>query len=214
MRKPKLIEDYHYLNYDAISPFARSVARQVQASTFIANAKVLVNPLESAVAALDANVAGNDHPTPADTAQRDLVRAVAITELGRLAKRLNLDYPGNEPALLSSGLPLAGSTSGAGDSAALSTDRDEVMAFELLDGAQPGCLLLKLKRPTGTIQNLIRYTTEATLSEDQRLVAVGGGRERQLGPFASGTKVYVKAAALTGSTTEPQYAAVKSRIVQ
>jgi hypothetical protein len=47
---------------------------------------------------------------------------------------------------------------------------------------------------------------------DNWCVAVG--REREFGPFDSGTKVYVKAAALAGSTTAPQYSGVKSRIVQ
>lgn len=213
MRKSKLLEDYTYLVHDAVSPFARSVARQVLASTYIANGPALVAALEGAVATLDANVAGNDHPTPADTAQRDLLRIGVFTELGRVAKRLNLDYLGNEPALLSSGLVLAenGSGSRPGTAPGLA---DAVMEFELLDGSQPGCLLLRLKRPTGTIQNLIRYAAEAGLAEEQWLVAVGGGRERQLGPFESGTRVFVKAAALSGSTTEPQYSAVKSRIVQ
>ncbi|UOQ72452.1 hypothetical protein [Hymenobacter cellulosilyticus] len=88
------------------------------------------------------------------------------------------------------------------------------MGIDLLDGSQPGCVLVKFSRPTGTIQNLLRYSTDAKLPEEHWLVATGGGRERQLGPFESGTKVFVKAAALLGSTTEPQYSAVKARIVQ
>lgn len=213
MRKSKLLEDYTYLLNDAVSPFARSVARQVLASTYIANGPALVAALEGAVATLDASVAANDHPTPADTAQRDQLRTAVFTELGRVAKRLNLDYPGNEPALLSSGLVLADNGNSSHSGGAVGP-ADAVMEFELLDGSQPGCLLLKLKRPTGTIQNLIRYATSTAVPEEQWLVAVGGGRERQLGPFESGTKVFVKVAALAGSTTEPQYAAVKSRIVQ
>ena len=213
MRKPKLIEDYKDLAYDAVSPLAHAVIRQTTGSPFLAKGADLVKPLATAVTALDADVAATDHPTPAQTAQRDLLRTATTTELGRLAKRLNLDYPADEPALLSSGLTLA---DGAGPAARplADTTAGAAMEFELLDGAQPGCLLLKLKRPTGTIQNLIRYTTDAKLPEEQWPVAVGGGRERQLGPFESGTRVHVKVAGLAGSTTEPQYSAVKSRIVQ
>ncbi|RZK14034.1 MAG: hypothetical protein EOO56_25790 [Hymenobacter sp.] len=212
MRKPKSIEDYRYLSYDAVSPFAHSAIRQTTASTFLTNGASLVTALTAAVDALDVDVAAIDYPTPAQTANRDLLRTTVTAELGRLAKRLNLDYQGDEPALLSSGLSLVAS-------AVASTARSlapvpALMDFELLDGAQPGCLLLKLSRPTGTIQNLIRYATDATLAEDNWCVAVGGGRERELGPFDSGTKVFVKAAALAGSTTSPQYSAVKSRIVQ
>jgi len=42
-----------------------------------------------------------------------------------------------------------------------------------VDSDQPGCLLLKLSRPTGTIQNLTRYTTDEHLVEDQWHVARG-----------------------------------------
>ena len=211
MRKPKLIEDYTYLTYDAVSPFAHGVIRQTTASAFLTKGADLVKALTAAVALHDADVAATDNPTPAQTAQRDLLRTAVRTELGRLAKRLNLDYPADEPALLSAGLPLVG-TAGAAAGPSLAAAAP-VMDFELVDGPASH-LLLKLKRPTGTTQNLIRYTTDEKLPEAQWAVAVGGGRERLLGPFAAGTRVWVKAAALTASTTEPQYSAVKSRIVQ
>ena len=70
------------------------------------------------------------------------------------------------------------------------------MEFDLLDEPQPGRLFLKLSRPSGTIQNLIRYTIDESQPEDNWCVAVGDGRERELGPFASGIRVHVKAAAL------------------
>jgi hypothetical protein len=212
MRKPKLIEDYAYLYNDAVSPFAHSAIRQTTSSAFIANGGSLLQALQVAVAALDADVATLDYPTPAQTANRDKLRTAVIAELGRLGKRLNLDYQGNEAALLSSGLTLA-ATTGSGAARTLAPVAVP-MEFDLLDGGQPGCVLLKLSRPTGTIQNLIRYSTDEKLPEDNWCVAVGGGRERELGPFDSGTKVFVKAAALAGSTTAPQYSGVKSRIVQ
>ncbi|MDQ2773008.1 MAG: hypothetical protein M3Y54_21190 [Bacteroidota bacterium] len=212
MRKPKLIEDYSTLAYDAVSPFAHSAIRQTTSSAFLTKGADLVKPLGDALALLDADVAATDHPTPAQTAQRDLLRTATVTELNRLGKRLNLDYPANEPALLSSGLSLvAASGTAAGPGLAATS---AVMDFELLDGAKPGYLLLKLARPTGTIQNLIRFTTDPHLDERNWEVAVGGGREREIGPFASGTRVSVKVAALTGSTTDPQYSAVKNRLVQ
>ncbi|GAA3922618.1 hypothetical protein [Hymenobacter algoricola] len=212
MRKPKLIEDYNRLSYDAVSPFAHSAVRQTGASAFITGGTALAKPVADAVAALDADVAATDYPTPAQTAHRDELRTLVVTELGRLAKRLNLDYPANEPALLSSGLTLAEATSTAATQKQLSADA--IMSIELLDGTQPGCVLVRFSRPTGTIQNLLRYSTDAKLPEENWLVATGGGRERQLGPFESGTRMFVKAAGLTGSTTEPQYSAIKSRIVQ
>ena len=140
MRKPKLIEDYSALSYDAVSPFAHGVIRQTTASTFLTKGADLVKPLAAAVALLDADVAATDHPTPAQTAQRDLLRTATATELNRLAKRLNLDYPADEPALLSAGLSLAAASStGAAPSLASPAT---VMDFELLDGSKPGYLLL------------------------------------------------------------------------
>lgn len=212
MRKPKLIEDYHRLQYDEVSPLAHSVVRQTETSSFLTNGKALTERLAEAVADLDADVKATDHPTPAQTARRDELRNVVLRELGRLAKRLNLDYPANEPALLSSGLTLVESSSaGTAQKQPLS---QAIMNIELVDGSQSGCVLVKLARPTGTVQNLLRYSTDSKLPEEHWLVATGGGRERQLGPFESGTKVFVKAAALMGSTTEPQYSTVKARIVQ
>ena len=213
MRKPKLLEDYTYLTYDAVSPFAHGAVRQTTTSPFITKGADLVKPLTAALALFDADVAATDHPTPAETAQRDQLRSATITEVNRLAKRLNLDYPADEPALLSSGLSLTSATGTAARSL-IANATDVIMDFDLLDGTQPGFLLLKLRRPPGTLQNLIRYSPDVKLPEEQWSVAVGGGRERQLGPFESGTKVCVKAAALTASTTDPQYSTVKSRIVQ
>lgn len=212
MRKPKLIEDYNTIPYDSVSLFAHSAIRQTTSSAFIANGGSLLPALQAAVAALDADVATLDYPTPAQTAHRDRLRTTVTAELGHLAKRLNLDYQGQEAALLSSGLTLVAAT-GSGTARSLAPVAVP-MKFELTDGGQPGCVLLKLSRPTGTIQNLIRYSTDEKLPEDNWCVAVGGGRERELGPFDSGTRFYVKAAALAGSTTSPQYSGVKSRIVQ
>lgn len=84
----------------------------------------------------------------------------------------------------------------------------------LVDAPMAGFLLLRFKRSAGSVVTLIRYTTDATLPEDRWLVAVGGGRERLLGSFAPGTRVWVKVAGLTASTTEPDYSEVVSRIVQ
>jgi hypothetical protein len=212
MRKPKLIETYTRLTKDAVSPFTHSVIRQTSSSAFIKDGAVLSRDLTVAVQALDADVAAIDYPTPAQTSRRDQLRAATTAELSRLARRLNLDYEANQPALLSSGLTL-GATNTASALRTLVPDTVPVV-FDLLDGGQPGSLLLKLARPTGTIQNLIRYTTNDTLPEDNWCVAVGGGREREIGPFEPGTRVFVKAAALATATVSPLYSDVKSRIVQ
>lgn len=213
MRKPKLIEDYRYLAYDAVSPFAQSAIRQLTTSPFIGDGADRAKALAAAATAYDADVAAVGYPTPAQTANRDLLRLVVFTELGRLAKRLNLDFPGDEVALLSSGLAMVSAAATTGPGRALAAT-ETLMDFDVVDDAQSGYLLLKFRRPTGTIQNLVRYSHDEKLPEECWPVAVGGGRERQLGPFPSGTRVQVKAAALTGSTTEPMYSGVKARIVQ
>jgi len=212
MRKAKLVEDYAKLLVDTVSPFAHTVSAATSGSQFLTKGADLAKPLTAALVPYDTDVNTVPNPTPAETAHRDQLRAAVTTELGRLAKRLNLDYPADEAALLSSGLTMV-------DQQASSTARaqsmgGEVMSFELLDGRTAGYLLLKLVRPTGTVQNLIRYATDERLPDEQWSVAVGGGREREIGPFASGTRVRVKVAALTGSTSEPVYSATVSRFVQ
>ena len=211
MRTAKLIEDFGKLANDAVSPTAHSVSRQTTASTFIVDGKKLVADLDKSVADYDADVAAVDYPNPAQTARRDELRTAVVTQLNRLAKRLNLDYSGNEVALLSSGLTMA---NGSGTAARSNHDLPAPTDVELVDSPTEGCLYLHGKRPAGAVQNLARYTTDKALPEENWLVAVGGGREMELGPFASGTKVWAKLASLTGSTSSPVYSAVVSRIVQ
>ena len=211
MRTAKLLEDHSQLTNDAVSPTAHGVSRQTTASTFLTDGKKLVAVLDQSVAAYDADVAAVDHPSPAQTAHRDELRAAVVTQLGRLAKRLNLDYPGDEAALLSSGLPLANAT---GTAARAGHELPAPTDVELVDSPNAGCLYLHGKRAAGAVQNLARYTTDHALPEEHWLVAVGGGREMELGPFAGGTKVWAKLASLTGSTSSPVYSAVVSRIVQ
>ena len=211
MRLVKLLEDYTRVLTDAISSLAHSVVRQTTTSAFLTDGKKLVIDLDQSVVALDADVAAIDYPNPAQTAHRDELRTAVTTNLGRLAKRLNLDYPGNEPALLSSGLTMANTS---GTAARGTHDLPAPTDVELVDSLSAGCLYLHGKRPAGAVQNLARYTTDRALPEENWLVAVGGGREMELGPFAGGTKVWAKLASLTGSTSSPVYSAIVSRIVQ
>lgn len=210
MRKSKLIENYGQLPYDTVSPLAHTVIAATTGSQFLTKGAELVKPLAAALTFYAADVNAVPNPTPAETVHRDQLRTAVTTELARLGKRLNLDYPADEAALLSSGLTMAAMSGTAAPQSLAAA----AMNFELLDAAKPGHLLLKLTRPTGTIQNLIRYATDPHLDEKNWEVAVGGGREREIGPFASGTCVSAKVAGLTGSTTDPQYSAVQSRLVQ
>ena len=212
MRKSKLIENYGQLSYDTVSPLAHTVIAATTGSQFLTKGAELVKSLAAALTLYDADVNAVPNPTPAETAHRDQLRTAVTTELARLGKRLNLDYPADEAALLSSGLTMAAASSTV-PSRILAADT-AVMNVELADGAQSGYLLIKLARPTGTLQNLIRYATDPAQPDEHWAVAVGGGREREIGPFASGTRVRVKVAALTGSTTEPVYSVVVSRLVQ
>ena len=210
MHTPKLAESYATVGKEALSSFAHSAVRQTTASTFIAKGAELVVPLADALKKYDAFVETLDYPSPADTAQADELAIEVRTQLGRLAKRLNLDYTGQEPALLSSGLTMTSGNNAARPEG--STLAPPVIS--LTDGHAPGYVVVKFEGFTGSVQRLTRYTTDAALAPAHWLVATGGGRERELGPFASGTKVHVMAAPLAGSTTEPVYSAVVSRIVQ
>ena len=213
MRKAKLTEDYSKMLKDAVSPYAHSVIRQMATSTFIPDGVKITTRLSEALLELDREIASVDYPTPAQTAQRDLLRTAVMMELGRVAKVLNLDYLGNEPALLSSGLRLVDTLASTTASRA-TIEAEAVLEIELFDGSQPGCVLVKMKRHKSMKQNLLRYTVDASLPEEHWAVAVGGGRERQLGPFPSRSVLLVKGAGLTASTTEPVYSAVKTRVVQ
>lgn len=205
MRKAKLKTNYGHLHDDEVSPVAHGVVAQTAASSYISHGSTLAQPLSDAVAALDAATALTAHPTQQQTAERNVLRTAVREEMGTMAVKLNLDFTGNEAALLSSGLELA----------EVPTRHREVGVptdLTLTDAPVAGYLRPRCKRPAGALVTMWRYTTDAALPEAQWLVAFGP--DAALGPFASGTRVGVKAAALTGSTREPAYTAVVWRIVQ
>jgi len=211
MKKEKLRINFGAIKNKVLSEYTHGIVLQTSTSTFIPNGIALSLPLDKAVKLLDTALASTTNPTKAQTAERDNLRLGVKSELSRLAIQLNLDYEGQTAVLLSSGLPLVSNGGAAGRPAG---ELPAPTNVRLLDGHQPGCLLLKFKRPVGAIQTVIRYTTDLSLPEENWQMAVGGGRERELGSFPPGTRVYVKVAAINGSTMEPVYSAVFSRLVQ
>jgi hypothetical protein len=209
MRKPKLKSSYDFLSNDTLALYAHGVVQQTTTSPYFSKGAELAAPVQTAVAALDAAVAETAHPSPSQTAARDAIRITLRDALGALATRLNLDFIGQEAALLSSGLELV-------QQAAAAAHADDLAPTDvsLVDAPQAGFLVVRFKRPANAVQTLIRYTTDGALPEEQWLVAVGGRQERVLGPFRSGQRVGVKVAALAAGTTEADYAAVVWRIVQ
>jgi len=206
----KVLINFDHIQNDKLSPFAHSVIDKTTGSTFIKNGGTLVAALTDATLALDTNVNTILYPDPAQNAQRRRLRQAVRVELGRLGAQLNLDYPNNEEALRSSGLPL-GSRGAHRRPVELPAPTD----VELVDGSQPGYLCIKGKRPKGAVQNLIRASHDpAVPAEQSAVIFVGGGREREIGPFPSGTLVEVVWACLNGSTTEPVYCAPVRRRVQ
>ena len=210
MQKAKLIENYEYLLNDAVSPMAHSVITQTTASTLITNSSLLTEGLKTSVGAYDNFVNVLGFPSPADTAMANNLRNDVKTQLGRLAKQLNLDYPGKEAALKSSGLPLANPNT------APRPDGDGQFnpVITLSDGTTPGCLLVTFEGFGGSVQKISRYNPGLPLPPEHWPVAMGGGRSREIGPFPKGMDVQVMSAPLTGSTTDPIYSPVVSRIVQ
>ena len=208
---PKLLTNYVPVSNETLVEFANSVVKQTTTSTFFnGDGSKLAESLKIALGALILLLAETTNPTQAQNAQRDEQRQLVRNQLGLLAKQLNINYEGQAPALLSSGLPLADASPSAhplnGD--AVPTN------VALTDAPLAGYLSLGFKRAKGAALTLIRYTTDLTLPEENWLVAIGGGRERMLGPFESGTKVAAKVACPTASTLEPEYSAVVTRIVQ
>jgi hypothetical protein len=210
MQKSKLIENYMNLSNDAVSPFTQSVIRQTSTSVLIAKGGDLVLNLLVAHTAYADFLALLGYPTPADTATANTLRDEVKRQLGRLAKTLNLSYEGKEATLKSSGLTLANPNT------AQRPDGDGQFdpVITLSDGHTSGCLLISFEGFTGSVQRLVRFTTDPTLDPKHWEVAVGNSRSREIGTFPKGTEVFVMAAPLTSSTTDPIYSPVVSRIVQ
>ncbi|MDO7873372.1 hypothetical protein Q5H93_01420 [Hymenobacter sp. ASUV-10] len=206
----KLIESYVSLTNDAVSPFAHSVVRQTSTSSLITDGLKLAQPLLEAVTAYDDFINNLGYGSPSNTTIADTLRDDVKRQLGRLAKQLNLTYENKEATLQSSGLKMANPNT------AQRPDGDGQFnpVIVLTDGSTPGCLLITFEGFTGSVQRLVRFTTDPTLDPKHWEVAVGNGRSREIGAFPSGTKVYVMAAPLTSTTTDPIYSPVVSRIVQ
>ena len=210
MQPDKLIESYVRTPVDRISSFAHDVARSTTDSEFIKDGKTTAAPLLAAVTALDTFEADHVNPDAGQRARRDELRADVLNELGRAAKTLNLGYPGNGPALLSSGLTLA-ARAGTGLKAAST----RATTIEVLDSKQPGFLTIRyLTKPAKSVQTVNLVTEDEKLPEDQWRLVLGGGRTRDIGPFKRGTLVGVKAAGVLTSTTEPEYSDVVWHYVQ
>ena len=207
----KLKTYYNNIHNDKLSLFSHGVIDKTTDSKFIKIGSTLVGALTDATLALDTNVSTILYPTPADMAQRRRMRQAVRVELGRLAAQLNLNFPDNEEALRSSGLTMSATGSAHRRPIELPAPTD----VELVDGSQPGYLCIKSKRPKGTIQNLIRASQDPGVPGEQGAhIFVGGGRERELGPFPSGAVVEAVWACLNSSTTEPVYCAPVRRRVQ
>ena len=210
MQPAKLIENYARVTVDAIPLFARAVVRDTTGSEFIKDGAKLVADLLAAADALEKFEADHANPDAGQRAFRDELRRAVLTELNRAAKRLNLDYPGNEPALLSSGLTLADRPG-----AAARVGNTRGTTIEILDSKQPGVLTIRyLTKPLKSTHVINRVTTDDKLPEENWPLVLGGARTRDIGPFPKGTLVGIKAAGVLGSTTEPEYSDVVWHYVQ
>lgn len=207
----KLITNFDDLKNEVVVGFGHEVVQKTNSSSYLKNGSTLTGPLNEALTTLDKNISTILYPTPADTVERDGLRKAVKTELSRLALQLNLDYSADESALISSGLPLAAP---GGAHARKPGELDPPTDLELLDGSTSGCLLVRSKRPTGTVQNLIRASYDPAVPAEAGTVFVGGGREREIGPFPSGAVVSVVWACLTSASTAPNFSAPVSRRVQ
>ncbi len=210
MQPDKLIENYARVPVNKISSFAHDVVRSTTDSEFIADGAKTVAPLLKSVTTLDKFETDHVNPDAGQRAFRDELRADVLNELGRAAKTLNLAYPGNGPALISSGLTPAdrsGTASKAGSA--------RPTTIEILDSKKPGFLTIHyLTKPVKSVQIINLVSTDEALPEEQWTLMLGGGRTRDIGPFKKGTLVGIKSAGVLSSTTEPEYSEVVWHYVQ
>ena len=216
MFRPKLKTNYAYVRDEALPNFARGVIQQITANTYFTNGVTRAAPLNTGLELLNVAMAETAHPNPSQTAARDGFRADVHAALGDAAaqfnidvKKLNLDVQQQEAALLSTGMALAEQPGSSRP-----TDEGVPTDVVLTDSTQAHCIDLGYKRPPGATQTITRYTTTPTLPEKNWEVKVGGARKQTLGPFEKGQEVFAKVAALWPTTTEPEYSAVFSRLVQ
>ncbi len=208
-RIKKLLLDYSYLRVSEISAFAHAVIGSIMVSSYIAGGKALVAGLEIAVKALDDFTEAHPQLTKPLTAQLTVLRKAVLAELFKIATQLNLDFAGNEAALLSSGLVLAA------DPQALQPPVAPALC-EIVFGTQSGSMGIHIKRAPGTMNVKWYYTTDPALPLEQWKYCLLNADELSITGLKAGERLHAKAACINSASTLENlvFAEAKPRYVE
>ena len=193
-RIKKLLTVYGFKRVSEISAFAHSIVGSIQASTYIKDGKAMAEPLNTAVQVMDTFVAAHPQLTKLLTSQLNVLRKVVLTELSKIATQLNLDFAGNEAALLSSGLELAA------DPVAQQSPVAPGLC-EIVMGTQSGSMVLRIKRALGSINALWCFTTDPALLPEQWSYRLSNEDTLLVPGLKPGERLYARAACLNGAST-------------
>ncbi len=203
-RIKKLLIDYSFKRVSEISEFAHAVINSILVSIFITNGKTLVTALQAAVKALDDFTEAHPQLTKPLTAQLLVLRKAVLAELSKIAIQLNLDFAGNEAALLSSGLELAA------DPQALQPPIAAGLC-EIVFGSQSGSMGIHIKRAPGTMNVKWYYTTDPALPLEQWTYCLLMADELPITGLKPGDRLYAKVACINSASTLENLAFVEAK---
>lgn len=203
-RIKKLLTDYSFKRVGDISAFAHAVINSILASTYIKDGKALAEALLAALAALDVFTEQHPQLTAPLTAQLTVLRKAVLVELGKIATQLNMDFTGNEAALLSSGLELAA------DPTAVQPPVAPALC-EIEMGPQSGSMVLRIKRAAGTANVLWYYTTDPTLPLTQWQCRLTNEDTLTIPGLKPGERLHARVACLNGASTLDNLAFAEAR---
>ena len=198
-------------NFDAIGkmdigPLAQNCLTSLAGNPRYPDAKPQADALQAALTPYQA-AASILHATPTQTAETLQLRLALNQSLAAVARLANAQYPDDEAALLSTGLPLSKERE-------RHTTLEAPAKFHLVDGPQPGTLCAKAKRPPHAVALKYLYTLDPTEPDIEWYTVVVRDGDALLTRCASADKVYCKVAAVGGDTDQQPYTDVLSRIVQ
>ncbi|MDO7847832.1 hypothetical protein Q5H92_15810 [Hymenobacter sp. M29] len=208
MSSRKLLTNFDNVPKMEIGPLAQNYLTNTVGNTRYPKAKPQTDALTAVLTPYLA-AASILHPAPTQTAELNQLRTALNQALSALAQMVNLLYPDDEAALLSTGLNLSKERE-------RHTTLEAPLRFQLVDGPTPGMLCAKAKRPPHAVALKYLCTLDPTEAEIEWHVVVVVVRDGDtlLTQCKSGDKLYCKVAAVGGDTDQQPFTDVLSRIAQ
>ena len=197
---------YATVSKSKIAPLGLDCARKLTDNPYFPKA----NPYAEAIREALGNytpAAAIKNPIPEQTAQLFIYRKDLNAAITAAAKYANEQQPGNEPALLSTGLELAKERE-------KHTSLDPPRTYSLADGTEADTVCAKFVRAAFAVATEVRYTDDPTLPWYLWRAVTSTRSSVLLRGYKKKTEVFAMFRSVGGDTDDQEFSDVVSRVVQ